>query len=423
MKYKSVRGMDDILPEEIGVWRYLEEKARRDLESWGFSEIRTPILEDTAVFTRSIGEGTDIVKKEMYTFKDRKDRSLTMRPEGTAPIVRAYIEHSLNNLPSGSRLYYIGPMFRSERPQKGRTRQFYQIGAEVFGEGSPYADAELIMQLTKMLGEFGLKDFTIKLNTLGCRRDKEKFAEALKKYLKDKESRLCEDCRARLEKNVLRILDCKSETCSQVVRNAPAISDNLCVPCSDYYKKAKESLEAMKIGFNETKNLVRGLDYYTGTVFEIAHPALGAQDAIGAGGRYDNLVKDMGGPSTPAIGYALGVERLILALKSRDISGNIEAKISIFIGTLGDLAKLEGLKLADELRQRIPKAVIRSNTMESSIKSQLRSADRFGSRFVLILGEDEIKENACTLKDMVTKEQVKVGRKDIIDELIRRTDV
>ncbi|NQT22785.1 MAG: histidine--tRNA ligase [Candidatus Omnitrophica bacterium] len=422
MKYKAVRGMQDILPQDVGIWHWLERKARSDLESYGFKEIRTPLLEDTSVFVRSIGETTDIVKKEMYTFKDKKERSLTLRPEGTAPIVRSYIEHSLDKAQYGSKLYYIGPMFRSERPQKGRTRQFHQIGIEVFGSKSPYADVEVIMQLRNMLNSFELEDFTINLNSLGCNEVcKPKFTDKLQKYLEGKESRLCEDCKRRVKINVLRVLDCKKDSCIQVVRNAPSTLDGLCDPCKDHFDRVKEGLSKLKlINIKETKNLVRGLDYYTGTVFEVTHPDLGAQDAIGAGGRYDNLVKDMGGPDTPAIGYALGMERIILALRNKTTSTDTKSEGVVYIATLGDMGKIEGLKLADEIRKALPSVVLLTSTMESSLKSQLRAADRQGAKLVLILGEDEIEKGEVLLKDMIKKDQVPVKRKDIVEELKKR---
>lgn len=406
-----------MLPEDIGIWQWLEQTARKDLESYGYKEIRTPIIEDTSIFVRSIGETTDIVKKEMYTFKDKKGRSLTLRPEGTAPIVRAYIEHSLDKTPSSSKLYYIGPMFRSERPQKGRTRQFYQIGVEVFGSRSPYADAEIIMQLSNMLKLFELKNFTIKLNSLGCKKDKKNFSDELRKYLKDKQNRLCEDCKAKIKRNVLRVLDCKKDSCIQIVRNAPDILDSLCIPCKEHYDRLKKSLNEMNIDFKETKNLVRGLDYYTGTVFEITHPALGAQDAIGAGGRYDNLVKDMGGPDIGAIGYALGMERIILALQGKVVSADTVPRHVIYVATLGDLAKTEGLRLAYELRKKCGVHVV-TGTVESSLKSQMRAADRLDAKFVIILGENELKKNIVILRNMDTKEQIEVPRNKVVEKIM-----
>ncbi|MGB2705277.1 MAG: histidine--tRNA ligase [Candidatus Omnitrophota bacterium] len=423
MKYKSIRGMEDILPEDIGIWQHLEYAARRDLESWGYDEIRTPILEDTAIFVRSIGKDTDIVKKEMYTFKDKKERSLTLRPEGTAPIVRAYIEHSLDKIsPKIKKLYYIGPMFRSERPQKGRSRQFHQIGVEVIGTGSPFADTEVIRQLSGMLKIFRLKGFAIKLNSLGCIVDKEKFAAKLKEYLEEKKNRLCRDCKERTKKNVLRVLDCKNETCIQVVRQAPSILEGLCIPCKAHFEKVKERLNKEGIEFKETKNLVRGLDYYTGTVFEITHPALGAQDAIGAGGRYDNLIKDLGGPATPAIGYALGIERIILALREESA---LPEPIRIYIAALGEEAELKGTVIAANLRtglerDRDMRIKVIKDIEGGALKAQMKRADKNKTTFTLILGEDEIKKKKIIIKNMKTGIQDSVDEANITAELAKR---
>jgi len=417
MKYKAVKGMEDILPKDIEIWQELEKIARRDLESCGYKEIRTPIPENTSVFTRSIGETTDIVTKEMYTFKDRKDRSLTLRPEGTAPIVRSYVEHTLYNDSAETRLYYMGPMFRSERPQKGRSRQFHQIGAEILGSASAYADAELILQLDHMLKGFGLKDFSIKLNSLGCAKDKAEFSEKLKQYLQSKKNRLCEDCKKRLKKNVLRVLDCKAEACKQVLRQAPDISQSLCSPCEDHLSKVKSVLKNVK--FVDAKNLVRGLDYYTGTVFEITHPNLGSQDAIGAGGRYDNLVKDMGGPNIPAVGYALGLERIILALKGK-LPVSTDTKV-VYIATLGDTAKKAGLEKAAKIREGLKgklkglPVVISDIKENASLKAQMRNADKQKAKAVVILGDNELKSGKITVRDMVNRKDYSIEEDKIID--------
>lgn len=415
MKYKAVRGMEDILPGDIDIWQYLERQARADLEFYGYTEIRTPILEDTSIFTRSIGEATDIVKKEMYTFRDKKGRSLTLRPEGTAPIVRSYVEHSLDKISPVSKLYYIGPMFRSERPQKGRSRQFHQIGVEVIGAKSHFADAEVVTQLSKMLESFGLGGFTIKINNLGCKKDKETYARKLEKYLESEKNRLCADCRERIKKNVLRVMDCKNETCIQVAREAPDILESLCTPCKTDYGKLKKVLKDLKVKFKETKNLVRGLDYYTGTVFEVTHPALGAQDAIGAGGRYDNLVKDLGGPDTPAIGYALGIERIILALK-KDIQSSKSPLALVYVATLGDAAKIRGIQLVREMRDRI-QAIILTDVKEASLKSQMRAADKNNAKIAVIIGENELKSGEVIIRDMKAKKQVPVKKGNIIAEI------
>ncbi|MFH1190358.1 MAG: histidine--tRNA ligase [Candidatus Omnitrophota bacterium] len=399
--------MEDLLPQDAWIWHELEAKARREFESSGYSEIRTPILEETSLFVRGIGETTDIVTKEMFTFLDRKERSLTMRPEGTAPIVRAYIEHALPARSPVNRLYYIGPMFRAERPQKGRLRQFFQIGAEVIGSVSPYADIEVIAQVDSLMSAFGIKDHKIKVNTLGCKADKDKFAKGLKEYLEDKRSQLCDDCKARMDKNVLRILDCKSEACRAIVAGAPNVLDSLCGDCSSHFGKVKSGIGSLGIRFEEAKNLVRGLDYYTGTVFELSHPALGGQDAIGAGGRYDNLVKDMGGAGVGAVGYALGIERMIIALKCEGAAPK-EGDV-VYIATIGDAGKREGMKIAREIRGRAVRAdlAVLTDIGEASLKSQLRSADKGKAKIVVIIGEDELKQGKAAIKDMSGKEPQK----------------
>lgn len=415
MKYQSVKGMEDILPQNARPWQELERIARIELESSGYKEIRTPVLEETAVFARSIGEETDIVKKEMFTFSDRKERSLTLRPEGTAPIVRAYIEHSLNKISSISQLYYIGPMFRSERPQKGRLRQFHQIGVEIIGSNSPRVDGEVIRRLNSLLKKIGLKDFTIKINSLGCSKDKLNFAVKLKDYLKGEKAHLCDDCRTRMEKNVLRVLDCKNENCGNVIKNAPDVVDSLCSGCVDHFAAVSEILKSEKIDFKRTKNLVRGLDYYTGTVFEVTHPDLGGQDALAAGGRYDNLVKEMDGPDAGACGFAIGMERTLLVLGDK----LREKPAVLYIATLGKNGKAEGLRLAENIKEELNKdrfgICVFMDIEESSLKSQMRAADGAGAKFVLIIGDDEIAKGEAVLRDMNTKEQINIKFSDTVN--------
>lgn len=428
MEYRSVKGMEDILPPDVQIWQELERIARGALESSGFREIRTPVLEETAVFMRSIGEASDIVTKEMYTFVDKGGRSLTMRPEGTAPIVRSYIEHSLNKKFSENefRLYYIGPMFRAEQPQKGRLRQFHQIGAEIIGTLDPQADVELIMQLDRMLRGFGLSDFSVKLNSLGCKSDKQKYEKLLKEFFKGEKNRLCDDCKVRLDKNVLRILDCKNESCIAVIKNAPEVAVSLCKECILNFTIVKGCLKGIGVDFLEARHLVRGLDYYTGTVFEITHPGLGGQDALGAGGRYDNLVKEMGGPDAGAVGYAVGLERIILALgeKKEFLKPNI-----IFFASLGKDAKQKSMLLAEELRREcsasgsIKVVTLLGGLGEASLKSQMRSADRNSAKLVVIIGDDELKRQEATLRDMKTKEQESVGFTKLVEVVKNRIEI
>ena len=404
-----------MLPDQAAIWQHVEKTARHILSAHGYNEIRTPILENTEVFTRSIGESSDIVKKEMYTFKDKKGRSLTLRPEGTAPIVRAYIEHSLHTTSHGSRLYYTGPMFRSERPQKGRTRQFYQIGAEFFGSKSFAADIEIVTLLHKLLESFKLKGFVIKLNSLGCKNDKDDFSVKLRGYLESKKNNLCEDCKARIKTNVLRVLDCKKDSCLKVVQDAPSLTDSLCPECGGDFDNVKKGLKKMAINFIESRNIVRGLDYYTGVVFEVTHPALGAQDAIAAGGRYDNLVKEMGGVDTPAVGFALGLERVILALGEKAKW----SKKNIYVATLGETARMEGLIIAHELRNSLgTDAVVITQQKDSSLKSQLREANKLDASVVIMIGEDELSNDEVTFKYMKEKiEDKRVKRSSVFSEV------
>jgi histidyl-tRNA synthetase len=422
MKYKAVKGMDDILPRDVGIWQELERRGRRELELWGYREIRTPIVEDTSVFTRSIGETTDIVTKQMYAFEDKKGRSLTLRPEGTAPIVRAYVEHSLDKTfpEADGKFYYIGPMFRNERPQKGRSRQFHQIGVEIIGSSSAQVDGEVIRRLNKMLQLFKLDNFVIKINSLGCEKGKTKFAKRLKDYLKDKKSRLCEDCKRRIDKNILRVLDCKNETCIAVVKNAPNIRDSLCQDCVNHFALVKAVLEVDKINFKDTRNLVRGLDYYTRTVFEVTHPKLGSQDALAAGGRYDNLVKQFGGPDVGAAGYAIGIERVIMALREK--SELLHKRNVIYIATIGDNARTKGIRIGERLRDTLQEYIVLMSYREASLKSQMRNADKNDAKLVVILGENEIKANKVILRDMRTKEQAEIPSDKAVEEIIRKVN-
>lgn len=410
--------MRDILPQEAYLWQYVEKTAREVLENFGYEEIRTPILEETALFQRGIGDGTDIVNKEMYTFTDKGGRSITLRPEGTAPIVRSYIENNLGADDQMVKLYYIGPMFRSERPQKGRSRQFYQVGAEAIGSASPYVDVEAMLAMTTFFNRLGLDDFKIRLCSLGCSGDKERFAEALRKYLKPESSRLCDDCKVRLDKNVLRVLDCKVESCKALAAVSPKAKDFLCSSCAENYKKVKDLLSSYSIDFREDAGLVRGLDYYTSTVFEVTHPALGSQDAIAAGGRYDNLIADFGGKKAGAFGFAVGIDRLLLALSSK---GGIKTggnKPVLYIAVTGEDVYQEAFKSAVSLRlEGIPCEI---DMQGRSLKAQMRNANKKNAAFAAIFGDEELKKGEVVLKDMKTSEQRTVKLSDLA-HLVRYT--
>ncbi|MCX5716304.1 MAG: histidine--tRNA ligase [Candidatus Omnitrophica bacterium] len=410
-KLAALKGMRDILPYDIGKWRYAEEAARKLFANFGYAEIRTPILEETALFTRSIGEGTEIVQKQMFSFKDRGERDIALRPEGTAPVVRAYLENGLDMKMPICKLFYIGPMFRSERPQAGRSRQFYQIGVESIGFNSPQADVDVIAVMMKLFEACSLEDAELNINSLGCEKDKKHFEQILKEALAADVKRLCEDCKKRYDKNILRIFDCKNETCRAVLHAAPKVAEHLCPECRMHFEKVREGLTAVGIKYRVEPFLVRGLDYYTGTVFEVTHKNLGSQDAVAAGGRYDGLIQELGGEPTPACGFAVGLDRLMLAAADR-IKPQ-ETRIEVFLALLGEEADKLGIKLLKELRG---KGVLCETCFGAkSLKSQMRLADRLKVKRVLIIGEDEIAKDIAVLRDMDTKEQKEIKLKDAAD--------
>ncbi|MFZ3064024.1 MAG: histidine--tRNA ligase [Nitrospirota bacterium] len=412
MNIQAIKGVKDILPGEVEVWQYIENKARSVFETYGFSEIRAPIFEYTELFSRSIGETTDIVEKEMYTFEESAGKKVTLRPEGTAPVVRAYIEHQLYNKAHITKLYYFGPMFRHERPQAGRYRQFYQIGAEVFGIDSPILDAEILSMLNNLMEAIDVKGLDLQINSLGCKDCRPKYKEALKQFLKDKLLLLCENCQRRMDRNPLRVLDCKGKTCKEAVADAPVILDYLCDGCKKHFDKVKETLKILNVSYTLNPRLVRGLDYYTKTTFELVSTNLGAQNAVAAGGRYDGLVEELGGPKTPGIGFAIGIERLASLMEKDNFKTN---KPDVFIATLGDKAKDISVSLIDSLREKGIKA--ETDYEDASLKSQMRKADKLGARFVLIIGEDEIKKGSALLRDMEKKTQEDININNMLDIL------
>ena len=391
-----------------------EPEARSILEAFGYQEIRIPLFEQTALFSRSIGEETDIVSKEMYTFPDRKGQLLSLRPEGTAPVVRAYLQHNLQMDPNGHKLYYMGPMFRYERPQAGRTRQFHQIGAECFGPSDPEVDAEQVILLyhlfkrlwmTKGTSMFQERKapFQVQLNTLGCQSCRPGFRELLKERLRTRVSGLCQDCQKRFESNPFRILDCKNPGCKDLIEDIPSIMDHLCDACKTHFQAVGDLLEGAEIPYLLDPHLVRGLDYYTRTTFEFTSHLLGAQNAIAGGGRYDLLVESFGGPSTPACGFALGMERLILALNETPSEKGESRQGFCFMAYIGIEAKKKGFELVNRLR--LMGMPIDMSYQEGSLKSQMKQANRLGSVYTLILGEDEISKGRIVLKHMASGEQ------------------
>jgi histidyl-tRNA synthetase len=395
--FKSVKGMQDILPPDVLVWQNVEAAARDIFGTYGFQELRTPILEYTGIFSRSIGDTSDIVEKEMYTFEDKGGRSVTMRPEGTASVVRSFVQHNLSHsLVPPQKFFYMGPMFRYERPQKGRLRQFYQIGVEAFGVNSPEMDAEVISMLIRFLDRLGLGRLSLEINSIGCRECRPSFRESLVEFFRPMAVDLCPDCQRRLEQNPLRVLDCKVPRCREAREGAPLVTDSLCQGCVSHFEGLKSALGRLKIGFRETPEMVRGLDYYTRTTFEVTTTELGAQSAVAAGGRYDLLVSEFSGPETPAIGFALGMERIVTLIS--ESAGHKLPRPDVYIASIGDEASLEALALADSLRGS--GLWVELGYGVSSLKSQMRKADKSRARYAVIIGEDELKDGLFSWKDM-----------------------
>ncbi|WP_216618197.1 histidine--tRNA ligase [Corallococcus sp. CA049B] len=399
--------MNDLLPGEIEIWQFVESTARTLFGRFGYGEVRTPMVEDTALFVRSVGEETDIVGKEMYTFEDKGGRSLSLRPEGTAPAARAYIEHSVNNQEPVSRWFYMGPMFRYERMQTGRYRQFYQIGAEAYGAKEPAQDAELMDMVVQFLEALGLQEVTLNINSLGDENCRPVYHAKLVEYLKAHREELCADCQQRLERNPLRVLDCKNEKCQSVAAAGPNVLEFLCEPCRAHFNDLQRKLELLGVRYVVNHRLVRGLDYYTRTVFEFiaAHPALRTASTVGGGGRYDKMMKGLGGPDVPAVGFAMGLDRLVLLLKE---SGKTFAqRPDLFIAVADEGSQDEGLNLASRLRREGLK--VDFDTRGGSLKSQMKRADKSGARFTLVLGEQERTSGQAKLKPMAGGEPVPVA--------------
>lgn len=408
--YTSIRGTSDFDQQTTGVFNDITEQARRIFVLFGYSEIILPYLEEIGLFQRGVGEGTDIVERQMFKLEGK---DIVLRPEGTAQVVRYYLENSLYKQSDFYKFSYIGAMFRGERPQKGRLRQFHHIGAEAFGSDSFYLDGEIICLTTKILEEIGIKKWELKINTLGCLNDKENFSRCLHKSLNSQKNKLCDDCQTRLNKSPLRILDCKKEGCKKTVASLNLNDAHLCEACKTQFKNLLSFLDDLGIKYIHSPFLVRGLDYYTNTVFEIISQSLGSQDAIGAGGRYNNLVQSLGGPPIPAIGFALGIERILLLLDKKEYSSKIKA----FVTVTSESLEKEGFKIIQKLREK--GIACDKDYCGKSLKSQLRQAQKKGINFVIIVGEEELKENCVTVKDMGKSSQQKVNIENVFDFLIR----
>jgi histidyl-tRNA synthetase len=407
---ESVKGTRDILPAEAGRWQFVESHARDCFSRFGFNEIRTPILEHTDLFRRSIGEDTDIVAKEMYTFTDRKGRSLTLRPENTAPVVRAYIEHALHRRSEIERLYYIGPMFRYERPQKGRMRQFHQIGAEVLGSDHPAIDADTLSMLMTFLEGLGIGPLQLAINSVGCLACRADYRRVLVDFLTPQKDRLCPDCRRRLDTNPLRCLDCKVPADRRLLEQASPILDSLCAACREHFDGVRAHLAQLAVAYTIDARMVRGLDYYCRTAFEVTQPTLGAQNAILGGGRYDGLVEALGGPAIPGFGFAVGEDRLVMSLP--DTAELPDTAPEIVMVTLGEAALPRALSAARTLRAS-RRSVVLDPLPGKSLKAQMRRANDLRARFVLILGETEMNRRTFTVKRMSDGVQATVGEGEV----------
>jgi histidyl-tRNA synthetase len=424
MKITSIKGFADIIPGEVEIWQSVEATARRVFLAYNFSEIRIPVLEKTELFSRSIGETTDIVEKEMYTFEDRDSRGgenaeatkFTLRPEGTAGVVRAYVESEMYKIEPVRKLYYMGPMFRRERPQKGRMRQFHQIGAEALGRGDPYIDAEILLLLSDFFGAVGLTEPSLQINSLGDSVCRPRYRETLLAFLKQREGSLCANCRRRIDRNPLRALDCKEPGCIEATKVAPSILDSLCAACRDHFETVQRLLRQTGVGFTLNPRMVRGLDYYCRTTFEWTTTRLGAQSTVAAGGRYDGLVQELGGPAIPGVGFAIGVERLTMLLRLQEIASANGPEL--FVVWVGEKARDWAFPVVHRLRQKGVGVEIEGEVR--SLKSQMRRADKLKAGAVLIVGDDELANGLAVLRDMATKQQRPIALDHIEAELLAR---
>jgi len=402
----GVKGMNDLLPPDTAVWHFLEGRARETFRRFGYEEIRTPVVEDTALFVRGVGEATDIVGKEMYTFEDRAGRSLSLRPENTAPAVRAYIEHAVHVREPLTRWYYIGPMFRYERMKTGRYRQFWQMGAEAYGSAEPAQDAEVIDLGLQFFEALGLNAIRLELNSLGDATCRPAYLDSLVAYFRAHHDELCEECRERLERNPLRVLDCKNPKCQALVAAAPRITDALCAPCREHFEALRRKLDAIHASYTLNPRMVRGLDYYTRTAFEFIAdaPVLGTASAVGGGGRYDRLVQELGGPDVPAVGWAMGMDRICLLLG--EVGKRDESAPDLFVAVADVSAQDRAFQLVSELRQK--GRAVDFDPRGGSLKSQMKRADKSGARFALVIGEREVTSGEGELKPLAGGEPVRI---------------
>jgi histidyl-tRNA synthetase len=414
--YTRIKGTKDIFGEEVKYWEYIENTAKKLFKIYGYKEIRTPLIEKTELFSRGIGQETDIVQKEMYTFDDKKGRSLTLRPEGTASVARAYIENSLITFGSPQKLFYMGPMFRYEKPQAGRYREFYQIGAEIFGTDHPLADAELITFVYDFFNKLKLSNFKVKINNIGTFESREKYKEVLKTYYQPLLPNLCEDCQRRFNTNIMRLLDCKIDV--EAAKNAPSILDYLDEESRDHFNSLQKYLKAYNVPFQVDPKIVRGLDYYTKTAFEVEHSDLGEQAVVAGGGRYDDLVEQLGGPKTPGVGFAIGIERVIEALKKENVEVESESEIDVYIAFQGEKGEMAAITLSKELRKKGINTFL--NISKRNLSGQFKHANRLNAKYVVVIGDEEISRDIVTIKNMKSGEQTQIERNWVSEIIVEK---
>ena len=412
---QKLKGTRDIIPGEIEIWQYIESKAKEVFENYGFSEIRTPVIEATELFQRGVGEATDVVQKEMYVFNDKANRSISLRPEGTAGVIRAYIENGMASMPSPIKLYYEMSMYRYENVQKGRQREFHQIGTELIGSASYMADIEIISMINKFLKKLNIKNVNLEINSIGCKKCRAEYIKALKEYIRPNLDKYCSTCQSRFEKNPMRILDCKEEQCKKLNQNAPEIIDYLCDDCKEHFEKVKEGLKDLDIEYTVNSRIVRGLDYYTKTVFEFVSNDDGL--TVVGGGRYDDLIEELGGAKTPAIGFGAGEERLVSVFQSEnpDLIKKLRKTPKVFVAYIGDEAKRFVNKFVEELRDNNINAS--KDIMERGLKAQFKYADKIGAEFTITIGEDELKNKVVSIKEMATGKTQEINIDNVVEFL------
>lgn len=420
MLTQAPKGTHDILPDEIDKWYYVEKKFAEICSRFGYREIRLPVFEHTELFQRGVGETTDIVQKEMYTFEDKGGRSLTLRPEGTAGVVRSYIENGMSSWPQPTKLFYNITAYRYEKMQKGRYREFHQLGVELFGAKDPSADVEVISLMVLFFNSLGIKNLTLNLNSIGCAECRKAYNQMLKEFLADKIDNMCENCRGRINRNPMRILDCKEEGCRTYLKDVPSLLDNICDDCREHFEKVTQGLQDIGIPYEIDKAIVRGLDYYNRTVFEFVSRNIGTQGTVCGGGRYDTLIELCGGPPTPGIGFAIGVERLLLEMESQGIQIPSRPGPDIYLGSIGEQADRLCERLAWDLRSKGITCI--KDIMGRSVKAQMKYADKLGARYALIIGDNEVESNKASLKDMKTGESRDISLDTLIDRLIKKRE-